>query len=178
MATKTSIGQERPHLEAVLGPLTGSDDAVIRSVFDECDEKLIGLARFFGRERAGWEGTGLELTWYPSGQVMIDSFVETGLGSSQCVSFCVELRPAWIYGDKSAVLAWEIEAEIYADCQHKIDHRGMDLVHKLPVVRAPSAIDAATVLRNVIDELVRLAQENPLEHWLRLASDEDQGPGD
>jgi hypothetical protein len=159
-------------LEAVLGPLTDSDDAVIRSVFDECDEKLIGLARLFGHERAGWEGTGLELSWYPSGQVMINSFVETGLGSSKCVSFCVELRPAWMYGEKSAALAWEIEAEIYADCQHKIDHGSMDRVHELPAVRATSAIDAATALRNVLDDLVRLAHENSLEHWLRLASDE------
>lgn len=159
----------RPRLGAVFGPLTAEQDAEIRAILREVDEKLLALARHFGRERAGWEGTGLDLCRFPSGQVNLSSFVETFDSGSRCVSFGVLLRPAWSQGELSGEPAWDIEASIDADCEHEPNHRSMHLVHEVPATRATSPEDAALTLRATVEALVRLAQEKPIETWLRLA---------
>lgn len=37
----SSLRKNRPHLEAVLGPLSAADDASVRAVFDEVDGVLL-----------------------------------------------------------------------------------------------------------------------------------------
>jgi hypothetical protein len=56
----SSLRKNRPHLESVLGPLSVEDDSRVRGLLDEVDGVLLELARHFGQDRAGWEGTGLE----------------------------------------------------------------------------------------------------------------------
>jgi hypothetical protein len=111
----SSLQKNRPHLEAVLGPLSAEDDAKIRGIFAEADMLLLEIAHHFHHDRAGWEGTGLELTWAASGQVSISSNVGARVEDGKCVDFCVELRPSWYYGDCSPTLMSEVETEIYAD---------------------------------------------------------------
>jgi hypothetical protein len=166
----SSLRKYRPHLESVLGPLSAEDDASVRTILDEVDVVLLQLARHFGRERAGWEGTGLELTWCQSGQVTICSSVGASIDEGKCVDFCFELRPSWIYGERSSKLSWEIETQIYADCQHAVYHRSMDMVYEA-VTRSATAMEAVAELLRATRELFRQATELPLEHWLRLASD-------
>jgi hypothetical protein len=172
-STSTSIRGKKPKLETVFGPITPAEDTDIRNIFQRCDEVLLGLAQHFGHERAGWEGTGLELTMMGLGQVNISSFVETchdGDGS-KCVSFCVELRPGWYNGNMSGERLWEVEAEIYADCQHKVDHGSMDLVYEVPVAQASTPIDAAKHLLTAVENVADLAKHKSIEHWLELATD-------
>jgi len=94
----------------VLGPLSSEDEASIRAILTEVDGGL-ELARHFGRNRAGWEGTGLELTWMPSGQLDISSFVEAGISGSECVAFSIELRPSWYFNARSSLLTWRLPAK-------------------------------------------------------------------
>ena len=165
----SSLQRNKPHLESVLGPLSDEDDLRIRSLLDEVDRVLLEIAGNFGRSCAGWEGTGLELNWYASGQVSISSSVGAA-ASSGCVEFGIELQPLWCFGNKSSNLAWDIETTISADCSHSNDHGGMDAVHET-TVRVESAIDAAIAMRSAVDDLQRIAKEYSLEHWLELASD-------
>jgi hypothetical protein len=168
----SSLRKNRPHLEAVLGPLSAQDNASVRTLLDEVDGVLIQIARHVGRDGAGWEGTGLELTWAASGQVAISSHVGACADGSKCIEFCIELRPSWFYGEGSSTLTWEVETEIYADCQHAVDHGGMDTVHEASA-RSVTALEAAASLLRAARELLRHATDFPLEHWLWLAADHD-----
>ena len=171
METSSSIKKTNPKLQSVFGILTPSDDAEIRRVLSNADEMLLEFAEFFGAKRAGWEDTGFELTWFPSGQIEISSFVETGLDGDHCVSFIVSLHPTWFYSDCPTKLEWQIEAEIYADCQHKVYCGNMHCVYELPSVTSTSPIDAVTALYDTTAELIKLGKEKPLEYWLQLAGD-------
>jgi hypothetical protein len=156
----------------VLGPLSAQDDASVRAIFDEVDGVLLEIARHFDRDGAGWERTGLELTWAASGQIAISSHVGACTDGTKCVDFCIELRPSWYFGERSSTLTWEIAAEIYADCQHAVDHRSMETVHEASA-RAITALEAAAALRTAARELLRHAMDFPLEYWLQLAADRD-----
>ena len=166
----SSLQKNRPHLETVLGPLSSEDDAKIRAIFAEADMLLLEIAHHFHHDRAGWEGTGLELTWAASGQVSISSNVGARVQDGKCVDFGVELRPSWYYGDRSPSLMWEVETEIYADCQHAVDHGSMDLVHETST-RIANSKEAAAALLSQVRELLALATDFSLAHWLALASD-------
>lgn len=171
MATSSSIKKLNPRLQSVFGILTPSEDDEIRKILSSTDEMLIEFAKFFGSNRAGWEGTGLELTWSPSGQIEISSFVETGLDGSHMVSFTMSLYPSWFYGGFPTEQEWEIEAQIYADCQHQVYCRNMHCVYELPTVTSVHPIDAVKALHNMTAELIKLGKEKPLEYWLQLAGD-------
>jgi hypothetical protein len=166
----SSLKKYRPHLEGVLGSLCADDDAQIRAILDEVDEILISIAQHFGRERAGWEGTGLELTWMESGQMSISSYVGTCTKEGGCIDFCLDLQPSWYFGEKSKTLSWVVESSVAADCSHTEDHSHMHTVHEVSF-RAKSAIEASTAMRSAASELKRLATDFPIEHWLKLASD-------
>jgi len=171
MATSSSIKKTNPKLQCVFGTLTPSDDNEIRKVLSDADELLLDFAKFFGRKRAGCEGTGFELTWFPSGQIEISSFVETGLDEDHCVSFTISLHPTWFYENFPVEQRWRIEAEIHADCQHKVYCGNMHCVHQLPPSTSANPIDAVKALCDTTAELIRLGKEKPLEHWLQLAGD-------
>jgi len=178
MATTSSVAKDRPDLGPVFGSITDEQDRRIRGILLEVDENLLALARHFELERAGWEGTGLDLFSYPSGQVQLSSFVEPcdkGDGNHS-VSFCIELAPVSNHDDSCSEPAWDIELEVYADCQHKEYCGSMHLVHDRPAVRTASPIDAALALRDAAEELLRLGKETPLASWLLLASDDPQEP--
>jgi hypothetical protein len=166
----SSLQKNQPHLESVLGPLSAEDDSKIRRILSEVDTVLLEIASHFGRDRAGWEGTGLELSLVQSGQVAISSNVSSSTPKGDCVDFCLELRPSWYFGERSSVLTWDIEFSIEADCRHSVDHSHMHTVNEVSV-RVESAIDAAQKLQAAGLELKRLASEFSLEHWLEMASD-------
>jgi hypothetical protein len=67
----SSLQKNRPHLESVLGPLSSEDNTKVWRTFDDVDLVLRETAQHFHCDRAGWEGTGLELNWMASGQVAI-----------------------------------------------------------------------------------------------------------
>jgi hypothetical protein len=165
----SSLHENRPHLESVLGPLSEQDDVTVRAIFGEVDAVLLELARQFN-SRAGWEGTGLDLVWLPSGQVSIRSYVGKCIDRSKCVDFEIELWPSWIYGRRASTVSWEAEIGVYADCQHAVNCRCMHLVHSATLVTT-TALEAAQALRTQVGELRRWATEFPSEHWLRMAGD-------
>jgi len=174
MATTSSIKKIKPRLQSVFGILTQSDDAEIRSILQSADEMLLGFAKFLGSKRAGWEGTGFELAWLPSGQIEIGSFVETELNGEHCVSFTVSLQPTWFYSDFPTEPGWEIEAKIYTDCQHKVNCGNMHCVYEFPPVTAKRPVEAVRALRDMTERLIRLGREKPIEYWLQLAGDATQ----
>ncbi len=169
-----SLQKYSPRFEGVLGPLSEQDDYTIREIFRSIDETLLELARHFEREEAGWEGTGLELSWYPSGETSIGSYVSTSkVEDGTCVDFGIEIRPSWCSGERSSRLLWDVELNINADCGHAVYCGHMHNVHE-SVVRVGSPISAVETLRNAVHELQRLATEFPLEHWLELAAIDDE----
>jgi hypothetical protein len=165
VAQTVSLALKRPKLEAVFGPLTGADDIRLRQILVEADVDLIAIAAHFGRERAGWKGTGLELEWYPSGQLCLSSFVDAA-DSPGSVDFCVELRPAWFYGEQTGEPGWDIEASIQADCHHDRGHRGVDAIWTRVTPTVSSPIEAVRDLAEATRELRSLAVARPLSHWL------------
>ena len=165
----SSLQKNQPHLESVFGPLSVEDNSEIRTILSEVDKVLVQIAHHFGHDRAGWEGTGLELTWNQSGQIAISSNVGSSNQKGECVDFCVELRPSWYFGERSPLLTWDVEASVEADCRHSADHGHMHTVNEISV-RIESPIDAALKLLTAARELQKLA-EISLEHWLELASD-------
>jgi hypothetical protein len=171
MATNSSLARLSPKLQSIFGLINSSDDAKIRTILNNIDGMLLDFAKCLGVNRAGWEGTGLDLIWFPSGQVNISSFIGAGIKGSSLVDFVISLQPTWSRINFPIEPAWMIEAEIYADCQHKIDHESMHLVFQLPIVTKTHPIDAVIELRNVTAELIKLGKEKPLEYWLQLASD-------
>jgi hypothetical protein len=166
----SSLQNNRPHLEAVLGPLSSDDDAKIRAIFAEAEVVLLEIANHFHHDRAGWEGTGLELTWAESGQVSISSHVGASVEGAKCVDFLVELRPGWYSGHRSSTLTWEVDIEIYADCHDAVNHSSLELVHEASA-RFASPVEAARGVLSGARELLRLATNFSLEHWLELTSD-------
>ena len=165
----SSLKKNQPHLESVFGPLSEEDNSKIRTILDEVDVILLEIARHFGHDRAGWEGTGLELNWMQSGQTAIGSNVGASNQKGDCVDFCLELRPSWYFGEKSPLLKWEIESAVEADCLHSVDHAHMHTVNEVSV-RMDSPIEAALALLEASRELQRLA-DVPLERWLELVAD-------
>jgi hypothetical protein len=164
----SSLRKNQPHLEAIFGALSAEDDSKIRSILKDADEVLLEIANHYGRDRAGWEGTGLELTWMESGQVAISSFVGACIARGGCVDFTIDLQPSWCYGEKASTLSWNIESGIEADCGHADDHGGMHRVHEV-VARSNTPIEAAIEVLNAVRELRRLATAFPLEHWLEMS---------
>ena len=160
-----SLAKERPHLEGVFGPLNKARDTHIRALLSQVDIVLLQLARHFGRERAGHEGTGLELNWYPSGQVAIGSYVETGDGESHAAAFSLDLWPSWGHEDPSDVAAWIVEATIDVDCQHNTYHESMETVYSRAPGRFRTPEDAAQELLAAAAELTALVTDHPIEYW-------------
>jgi len=114
----SSLQKNRPHLESVLGPLSPEDNFEIRKILDEVDNVLLEIAAYFGHDRAGWEGTGLELTWIQSGQAAISSSVGASNLAGESVDFRIELRPSWYFGEKLSKLGFDVELSVSADCRH------------------------------------------------------------
>ena len=170
MATSSSIKKLNPRLQSVFGHLTPSEDIEIRKILDSTDELLLEFAYFWRKDHAGCEGPGLDLNWFPSGQIVISSSVSAGSDGDHMVSFLVSLYPTWIYGD-FPLEGWQVEAEIEADCQHKIYCGYMHCVYKLPSVISANPIEAVTALHNITAELIQLGKEKPIEYWLQLAGE-------
>ncbi|MBN1373178.1 MAG: hypothetical protein JW987_14675 [Anaerolineaceae bacterium] len=171
MATSSSIKNLNPRLQSVFGFLTPSDDIEIRKILGNTDKLLLEFACFFGKNHAGWGGTGLDLVWFPSGKIQISSFVGAGSDGGHMVDFIVSLYPTWFYDEFPLEQGWKIEAEIEADCQHKVDCGYMHCVYELPSVISSNPIEAVTALQNITVELIELGKKKPIEYWLQLAGE-------
>jgi hypothetical protein len=171
MATSSSIKKLNPRLQSVFGLLTPSDDSEIRKILGNTDELLLEFAHFFGKNHAGWEGTGLDLLWCPSGQIQIGSSVGAGSDGDHMVGFIVSLYPTWYYGEFPLEQEWKIEAQIEADCQHKVYCGYMHCVFELPSVICANPIEAVTALHDITAKLFQLGKEKPIEYWLKLAGE-------
>jgi RHS repeat-associated protein len=166
-----SLAKHRPLLDGVFGPLTAVQDECIRSTLAAVDEQLLTLARRFGLGRSGWEGTGLELNLDRAGQLAITSYVETVDSEAHAADFFVGLRPSWSSGDRTGEPAWIVEAWIDVDCQHVIDHEGMETVHDRGDVRATTPESAVEELLRAATELVQLGASHPVEFWTSRAAE-------
>jgi hypothetical protein len=157
-----AITAERPLLEGVFGPLTPTQDRVIRGAIVEMSFDLVDCATRLGT-RAGWSGAGLELRWMESGQTDIGSFVEADDASGRRVAFVVELRPAWYYGAKTGHSAWEVELSVEVDCQHSPDHGSHTVFEQIRTEVSPE--DAVAALHRATATLIDFATNQPLSDW-------------
>jgi hypothetical protein len=171
VAETVSLAKARPRLEGVFGPLSVEDDHILRSTLSQADVELLALAEHFGRDGAGWQGTGLELVWYPSGRLAISSFVGAADDAGHAADFCAELHPSWFYGEASGEAAWNIESTIQVDCQHTLDHGGIEGVWDRGEVQRGTPTEAAKELLEAVRLLRRLGTEHPLDYWLAKAKD-------
>jgi hypothetical protein len=164
---RVPLGKERPQLGGVFGPLSTAENRAVWSAFSEADGELTRLAAHHEHAGAGL----LELAFSKAGGLEIAGYVSTSDGNVLGADFCVELTPVWCLGGLSGESAWDIEAAIYVDCQHRHYHRSMDMVWNREVRRdAPDA--AATALAEAARELYRLGSENSLDYWLSKAKDD------
>lgn len=169
MAETVSLARKRPRIEGVFGPLTADEDSALRSIMAEVDTELLALGAHLGRSRAGWEGSGLELVWVPSGQLSISSFVGVPVEPGLAVDFYVELRPIWFYGNPDGSIGWVVEASVQADCQHVPSHSSMDTVWDRGEVTRDSPKLAVAELLEAAKELHVLGRQHAPAHWLELA---------
>jgi hypothetical protein len=160
-----SLAKQRPLLQGIFGPLEMSEEASLRAILSEVDEELLRLARHFGRDRAGFEGTGLDLQWFRSGQLVLSSDVATGDRDAHAASFLLNLWPSWSHEAASGLAEWIIEATIDVDCQHTDDHGSMETVYDRGQTRTRTPLTAAQELLAAARELVRLAVDHPIEYW-------------
>jgi hypothetical protein len=167
----SSLARDRPQIESVFGPLTEAEDQRLRRTLASVDEELLSLAAHFEQDRAGVGGTGLDLRWVKSGQVSIASYVTATVEGGNVVEFYLELRPAWLYGNQTGEAGWCIEASVQADCQHNLDHGGMDTVWDRPETRFSTPIEAVQALAEAARELRTLAEGNPVTYWVSLANE-------
>src|ERR1700720_4199455 len=109
-----------------------SEEASLRAILSEVDDELLRLARHFGRDRAGFEGTGLDLQWLRSGQLVLRSDVATGdrdaHAAAPAPAFLLTLCPPWTHETAAGLAEWIIEATIELACQHTDDHGSMETV--------------------------------------------------
>ena len=90
-----SLAKYHPRLQGIFGPLSKPRLEYIWQVLTQIDVELLRLAAHFGHNSAGWEKTGLELSWAQSGQLFLGSFVGTTDPESHAADFVVELWPSW-----------------------------------------------------------------------------------
>lgn len=168
MAEAVSLHTGHPHLESVFGPLTEEEDAHLRVDLAQVDALLRQLARHFGQNGAGWEGTGLELVWMRSGQTRISSYVETMDEAQHAAAFLLELRPSWYDGQRSGVPGWDIEMTLEVDCQPGVDHESMEAVYERPVAHAHTPTEAVELLLAAARDLLALGRAHPVSHWTAM----------
>lgn len=173
-----SLANEKPNLEGVFGPLPPKQEAVVREVLAQVDQVIIDLAQHFGGVRAGWEGTGLELS-IGAGRDSISSFVEPTLDGSgdKIVSFTFELSPGGLYMGTENEPGWSLEAEIYADCQESKYCGNMHRVWESYPPQEETPEGAVHALLTLVEQVARLARETALKHWLALAGDGGRAEG-
>jgi hypothetical protein len=142
-----------------------SQDEYLRSVLATVDDELRRIARHFHRNPEG-----LEMIWTESGQLSIGGNVETGDSESHAAAFMVDLWPSWAR-DEPGKSDWVVEASIYVDCQHAIDHESMENVfsHEERRQTPETAVDELLL---VTRELARLAMDNPIEYWTSKTRDQ------
>ena len=87
-------------LEGVFGPLSDRNDQSLRSALIACGVRLSEVAQGF---RAGpvEQAAAMKLRWFPSGQTAIESSVGATDSASRAVTFNLELRQGWFYGDRT-----------------------------------------------------------------------------
>jgi hypothetical protein len=137
------------------------------------DDLLDAISRHLGNE-----STSHLLVVQTGKQTMIHGIADACAGGdgSKCVQFLIELVRG-SYDDQTGEWRdtpdWTIDASIDADCQHIVDHGGLEPVHDLPSERAVDPVEAARAFHRATKEIVRSGRQEPLEHWLRLVSELD-----
>ncbi len=168
-----SLANTQPSLGGVFGSLASGQEQELRAGLAKVDQVITELAKYFGDVRAGWEGTGLELS-VGAGRGCISSFVEPTLDESgdTTVSFTFELSPGGLYRGTENELGWSLVAEIYADCQESEYCGNMHRVWEAYPPREGTPDGAVRALLALVEQVATLARETPLKHWLDLAGDD------
>ena len=172
MDMQVPLGDERPLLESVLGPMTANIELAVRASLLRSSAMLRDLANHLDGAIHGWS-EGLHLDWLPSGQVNISGYATLTIVGTGPADLWVELTPTWYYGDRQQDLAWDIEAALLLQCQHKVDH-GQQTVNQR-TVRAFSPIDAATLLEEYTAGLVEWIRAVTIDEWRSLVTKERCG---
>ncbi len=169
MAESVPITALGPRLEPVLGPLPADEERDLRARLLAAGQVLLGLAQRIGG-RVGWHNQGLELEWMPSGQLSITSYVATLDPDKNAVTFSVQLRPGWYFGEAHDPPSWVIETSVEADCLHSVDHQAMETVYQQEIT-THSPRDAVMTLVQEVQRLVGTATEHPVDHWTDMTRD-------
>ena len=148
-------------LEGVFGPLSDHDDRSLRSALLACGVRLSQVAQGF-RSGQGEQAGAMKLRWFSSGQTAIESSVAATDSDRSAVTFYLELRPGWFYGDRTDEAGWVVEV----DCQHSPDCGTMHQAFE-HVGSAASLDEVIARIKEATSEVVRLA-ELPLADWVAM----------
>ena len=160
----SSLAKHHAKLEGVFGTLSMSQDEYLRRVLDQVDGELERIAGHVGNT------TGLEMQWSESGQLFISGYVTAGDAESHAATFMVELWPSWVHEEPTGKSEWVVETSIDVDCQHVIDHEGMENVFSRQE-RQQTPESAVDELLNATRQLASLALDNPIDFWMSKAKD-------
>jgi hypothetical protein len=153
-------------LERLFGLVGPADVEAIRRIFGEVNETLAAWAWDFSDSLPGRTGCHL----LERSGTTISGYVSHSVDGSghRIIEFYVALHHT--SEAESGEPLWVIESDIHADCQHKEDHGGMDMVYDRTAT-ASTPLEAAAALRVAVDDLARLARTTPVGTWLQRASD-------
>ncbi len=156
-----------PLLEGILGFLDGEAEVSLRAQLLAAGELLVQTATEQGSQVV-WQGKGLELAWYPSGQLSISGCIERRGGDGRIVAFTAELRPSWFYGVHQSEPSWEVEVSVESDCgaDHVCDTP--NTVHR-EVRSVVSPGQAVSALADAVHAIYEFAN-GPLDGWLTQAT--------
>jgi hypothetical protein len=162
------ITADAPMLEGVFGPLSDHDDRSLRSALLACGARLSQVAQGF-RSGPVEQAAAMKLRWSPSGQTAIESSVAATDSEGSAVTFNLELRPGWFYGDRTGEAGWVVEVLVEVDCQHSPDCGTMHQAFE-HVGSAASLDEVIARVEEATSEVVRLA-ELPLADWVAMGRD-------
>lgn len=167
MGMQVPLGDERPFLESVLGPMTANNELAVRASLLRSSAMLRDFANHLdGAIHSRSEG--LRVDWLQSGQVNISGYATLTIAGTEPADLWVELTPAWYNGDRQQDLAWDVEVALLLQCQHRDDH-GQQTVNQR-TARAFTPLDAATLLEEYTAGLVEWVRAFTIDEWRGLVA--------
>lgn len=161
---RVALDEGDPEWVFPAGTLTSSLQEDLRRAGDQ----VLAVAARLDGGYAGWNGSGLEYSIYPSGQGCLSAIAE-----NEQVSFIAQLLPPGLYADHPESLTWTVEAEICVRCDHLQDCGTHTIEERAWAdLAGPSA--AVSALAEAISWLAERSSTVPPQEWRAR----DQGKSD
>jgi hypothetical protein len=137
------------------GTLTSARKDDLRRAGDQ----MLAVAAGLEGGRAGWNGSGLEYSIYPSGKACLSAIAE-----NDQVSFVAQLLPPGYYALHPESSTWAVDAEIGVRCDHLQDC-GTHTIEERAWADLSDPSAAVSALAEAIAWLAERSSSVPPQNW-------------